>query len=277
MKQLYVAAAAALMMVSCAKEQTIRMPEDTGVRAPISFYAEGPALDISTKVDAVTGLDSFDVMTTSGTSGSESHVWTTTATKNGDIYVTGKYWPQTNPTYHFYASNTTMTFNAAGATVPSDGSEDVVCAYSANPTFNSSSPTPLVFHHIMARIGTLTVTSAFDYDIQDLVVEVENLKTAGTYNIRSKEWSNVTTVASQALSAGENDLYIVPGKYLLNASFKLVKGDYVGSFSGSAYVDFQVEKISNVSINVISDPAVAIKFSVSVAAWEPKTVSLTLS
>ncbi|MBR5924771.1 MAG: fimbrillin family protein [Bacteroidales bacterium] len=277
MKQLYMAAAAALMMVSCAKEQAVRMPEGTGVRTPISFYVDGPAFDISTKVDAVTSLDAFNVMATYGTTGSESHTWTTVATKTGDTYVTGKYWPQSDLTYHFYASNSTMTFNAAGATVPADGSEDIVCAYSGSPTFNSSSPTALVFHHILARIGTLTVTSAFDYDIQDLTVEVTNLKTSGQYNLRTKSWSDVTTVASQVINEGNNDLYVLPGKYLIRASFTLVKGDYSGTFSGSGNVDIQVEKINNLSINIIKDPAVAINFSVSVAAWEPKTISLTLS
>ena len=277
MKQLYIAAAAAMMMVSCAKEQTARMPEGSGARAPISFYMDGPALNISTKVDAVTSLDNFIVMATSGTTGSESHAWTTTATKNGDTYVTGKYWPQSDLMYHFYACNSTMTFNATGATVPADGTEDIVCAYNGSPTFNSSSPTSLTFHHILARIGTLTVTSAFDYDIQDLAVEIVNLKTSGTYNLRTKAWSDVNTVASQAISAGANDLYVLPGKYQLRASFKLVKGDYEGTFSGSGNIDIQVEKISNLSINIIKDPAVAINFSVSVVAWDPKTVSLTLS
>ena len=180
-----------------------------------------------------------------------------------------------DPHYHFYASNSAMTFNAIGPTVTVDGTVDVVCADKRNTIFNA--PTDLDFYHVMSRLGSVAVSSTTGYEITGLSIVLNNVKTTGTYNIYSKGWTNQNLVQELAVQTGSNDLYLLPGKYVMSLEFTLVKGDYCGTFSGSGNVDFTAGKITNVSVDIVKDPAVIVRFGVSLADWEQKSVSLTLS
>ena len=120
---------AAFVAASCNKDARMAVPEAEKPCAPISFKVDGLDVDFSTKVTPVTDMDSFNVIASTGASGAETQAWTAVANKSGDSYVTNKYWPNADPSYHFYAGNTTMTFTATGATVASDSSTDIVCAY----------------------------------------------------------------------------------------------------------------------------------------------------
>lgn len=269
------AAVAAVLSISCNKDIKMVVSGSEMANAPISFKISGMDVDISTKVDAVTSLESFNVIASTGSAGAESMNWSTVATRSGDSYITNRYWPYSDPGYHFYASNTAMTFNAAGPVVGVDGTVDVVCAHSNNPVFNV--PTILNFHHVMSRLGSVTVNHTTGYSLTGLSITLNNVRTTGTYNIRTNAWTDMNLVQTQSVQEGANDLYVVPGQYNLSVGFTLVKGDYSGTFSGNANIDFTVEKVCNITIDITKDPAVAISFGVSMTPWEPKEVSLTLS
>ncbi|MBR5704051.1 MAG: fimbrillin family protein [Bacteroidales bacterium] len=273
---IFLAAVAAIIAISCNKDVRMAMPEAEKMPCtPISFNVDGVYLDFATKVDVVTSLESFNVIASTGTAGSEEMTWSTVANKSGDSYVTNKYWPRNDPQYHFYASNNAMTFKPIGPTVVVDGTVDVVCADKRNTIFNA--PTNLDFYHVMSRLGTVAVSSTTGYEITGLSIVLNNVKTTGTYNLYSKGWTNQNLVQELAVQNGSNDLYLLPGSYQMSLEFTLVKGDYSGTFSGSGTVDFTAGKISNVSIDIVKDPAVVVRFGVSVADWAQKAVSLTLS
>lgn len=145
---------------------------------------------VATKATEVTGstLNSggFNVSATTGSAGSESSAWNNVAfSKVGDYFVgtgSGKWWPTSDPGYHFYASNTDLTFAAGGTTVAAINEADVVCAYLASPTYNSTNT--LTFEHIFARITDVTLTAVEGYTITGVSVYVTP-KTGGTYNLRT--------------------------------------------------------------------------------------------
>lgn len=268
------AAMAAFVAASCNKDVRMAVPEAEEPCAPISFKVDGLDVDFSTKVTPVTDMDSFNVIASTGGSGAETQSWAAVATKSGDKYVTDKYWPNSDPSYHFYGCNASMAFTATGATVASDSSADIVCAYKSTPTFNA--PTTMVFHHILTRLGTVSLSSSAGYTVTVSSIGIKKLKTSGTYNLRTKVWSGTNEITLQAIQEGSNDMYFVPGQYDISVTFTLAKDDFSGTYTSVGTVDFPVEKICNLSIDVAKDPAVIVNFSVTVANWEPKSIPVTL-
>lgn len=268
------AAMAAFVAASCNKEARMAVPEVEQACTPICFKVDGLDVDFSTKVTPVTEMDSFNVIASTGGTGAETQSWTAVATKSGDSYITNKYWPNADPSYHFYAGNTSMTFTANGATVTSDSSEDIVCAYKNLPTYNA--PTTMVFHHILTRLGNVTISSSGGYTMTVTSVGIKKLRTSGTYNLRTRVWSGTNEIALQTIQEGSNDMYFVPGQYDVSVTFTLVKGDFSGTYTSVGTVDFPVEKICNLAIDIAKDPAVLVSFSVTIASWEPKSIPVTI-
>ena len=269
-----------LCAVACAKENGNRRAggawQEDGKE--ICFVIKGMDPYTESKVTEVTreNLASFYLKATAGSAGSETERWSVTATKQSSSgeFVTGKYWPFADPSYHFYASNAALTTSAAGTSVTVDGSSDVICACLYDPEFNATNS--ITFSHIMARIGSVEVTSANGYAVAVASVKVLQANTSGTFNLRTSSWSGLGGAASAALSEGENDYLIVPGTYTMEVRYTLSKGDYSGTFTSSGDVVFAGGKISNVRINLSADPAIAVNFAISVVDWESKTVGLTL-
>lgn len=266
---------AAILAMSCEKDVRTSLPGAGEAHAPISFKVEGLDVDFSTKVTAVTDLASFNVLATTGTTGSESYAWTTVATKSGDSYITDKYWPNGNLSYHFYASNASLTFAPAGATVTVDGSTDVVCAYKSNPALNTQAV--LTFNHILTRLGTVTATCPDGYTLTVSSIGIKKLKTTGTCNLRTKGWTGTNEVQMQAVQVGNNDLYFIPGQYDVSVTFTMVKGDFSGTYTSVGSVTFPAEKLCNLTLNITKDPAVPVSFSVTVLDWEARSIPVTLT
>jgi len=269
------AALAAAFLSSCTKEDisgTIR-PERPGEAVEIRF--EVSDADISTKVTAVTELNSFYVLASTGTTGNESKKWDATASKSGSSYGTQKYWPAADPSYHFYASNAAISFAQTGSTVQASNSADLVCAYLAQPVHNA--PNTLVFIHPQARIGSVSTSVSNGYTLTGVSMYLADAKESGKYNISTGLWSDCVNTDRLNLSVGSNDKYIVPGTYNLSVTYTISKGDYSGSFTKTGQVQISQGKINNISVSFANDPAVAVSFSVSVTPWESKAVSLTLS
>lgn len=264
----------------------------------IVFASELPDLVADTKATVVSSLSSMQVAATKGTAGSETSKWTShTFTSDGagtPTYSGNKWWPDIDESYHFYASNNTLSFAAAGTTVSATNSTDVICAYLPSPTYRTKNT--LTFEHIFARIGDVEVTASANYQITSMTITITP-KTGGTYNLRTGSgqtngtgWSSlttgsVTTIASAAtINAGasnttSNDLYLVPGTYTLTASWTASRDynsttgayDYVHTYTGRtadvAIVGGKVNKITA----TLNGYATEITFGVSINAWGSNT------
>ena len=153
----------------------------------VVFSAGGPAMsaEVSTKATAVTSLDSFYAGCTTGSAGSEVSVWnSSTFTGSGSpmVYKGDKWWPTSDPSYHFYASNAPLSFAAGGTTVAASNATDVICAYMPVPTYKVRNT--LSFEHVFARLGQVTVSAPASFAISNVSIKITP-KVSGTYNLRT--------------------------------------------------------------------------------------------
>lgn len=259
MKKIILLTAAGLLCCACSVKDHPVLLDDGLIR----FYAEGLNTTVSTKTAAVTSMDSFDVIATTGTAGSETRVWGSVRF-SGNPYSADKYWPASDPKYHFYATNANLSFSAQGCEIPvTDASIDIVAAYLPKPSYKNSNN--LTFHHIFTRIGTITVNSPSGYQINDVSLAL-SAPVSGLYNVRTGAWTPGTSQA-QSLNVGSNDVYVVPGTYTLTVNYTLSKGDYTESFSKSGSVTLEKGKINKISTTVPEGSATEIRFSVSIEPW----------
>ena len=273
-----------LLPAGCGKGDEVRTGSAIESPVPVLFLADEPSFEAVTRATEVTGsnLSSFQVLATVGTTGSESQQWAGTSfSKSGSTFSGGKYWLLSNPSggYHFYASNSALTFAAGGSTVSADSGTDIVCAYLPSPTFQQSNT--LTFHHIFARIGQVSVAAAGGYAITDVMVKFTPY-TKGKYNLRTGDGKNDGTGWSELASPAEytvysksgtgnqsNDIYLVPGSYRMTATWTAEKGDYRQTYSAIQSKDpvsFAGGKINAVGIQ-LGGNAKDIVFSVSVTPW----------
>lgn len=268
---------AALLAASCQPddiEVVVKGPdsgqqEEDGTKAGlITFTADGIDTEVSTKASAVTSLSSFYASATTGSAGSESTKWNSVTFSGSSSYTGGKYWPASNPSYHFYAANVPLTFAAAGTTVAPDGNTDVVVAYIASPTYAASNA--LTFNHIYARVGTVTINAAAG-SLSSVSATLKNVATGGTYNLRTGAWT-AGTKSDKSVTVGSNDIYVVPGTYSLSVTYTITNGDYSATFTKSGNVTLQQGKINNITATA-PNTSTAITFTVSVTAWTTASVS----
>lgn len=259
MKKIILLTAAGLLCCACSVKDHPVLPDDGLIR----FYAEGLNTTVSTKTAAVTSLDSFNVIATTGTAGSETQVWGPVQF-SGSPYSADKYWPASDPKYHFYAANENLSFSAQGCEIPvADASIDIVAAYLPNPSYKTSNN--LTFQHIFTRIGTIQVNAPSGYTITDVSLAL-SAPVSGTYNLRTGVWTAGSAIA-QSLHTGTNDVYVVPGTYTLTVNYTLSKGDYTESFSKSGSVTLEKGKINKISTTAPEGSATEIRFSVTIEPW----------
>lgn len=244
---------------------------------PIQFsIVDGFEAIVETKATEVTtaNLTSIYVTATRGTVGSsETATFTSTyfTGTSGGTFSGGKYWPGTDPSYHFYGSNISQTFSANSCTVNASSATDVVCAYLESPTYLAKNL--LTFKHIFARVGTVTISPATGYDVSGVVVKITP-KTGGTYNIRTGNgqtdgtgWSSLTTGTETTLVSSNNNLYLVPGDYSLSITYTLTKGDWTKEYTKNATVSLSAGSTNNISATTPDGAAQEIVLSVSLTAW----------
>ena len=282
-----VAAVLALsLLLSCRKDD-----EPTGT-AEVSFLPRGIALEDQTKAAVTTSLDAtgFYASAVTGSAGSDVNAWSNVQFhKSGDDFKGGKYWPQSDPSYRFYAANRPLTYGSGGATISASNDLDVVCAYKSNPTYGTRNT--LQFDHIFARISTVTVSATAPYNISAITIWIVNPKTGGTYNLYTGSgridgtgWSSLTPSSSTqtqlfsnagTITAGDsstgvnNDLYIVPGTYQLKATWTASVDDYSQTYTTKTSVSnvfIQGGKVNSISVSLSGD-ATEITFSIAVADW----------
>ena len=283
---LFIFGAVLISLVACNKEvpAVISVADDE-----IRFALDGEfAPKVATKVDAVESLTNFTLLCTQGTS-TETSVWSlASVTKSGDNFLTGKYWPDTDPGYHFYASNMDMSFGEGGSTVtPADMSTDIVCAYKANPMHKSLNT--LTFEHIFARIGECSFTAPAGYTLSSATVTFTRKSAAGSavYNMKTgfgqtddTGWSGSFSTAAATINNGANDIWLIPGTYEIQIAYTLFKTGTDGSFdyTKKATVNLQKGKVNKIStptgLPVSSDDFSEIMFTVEVAPWGDNNINI---
>ena len=280
------------MLVACQRESVpaLTPPDSTG-RVPVILLADGNNYgdEFKTKAGVTvtdgTNLTSFYASATTGTSGSETESWTSAEfIKDGDIYSGGKYWPISNPGYHFYGSNSPLTFTSAGNTIQATNNLDIVCGYLSTSDYKMSNT--LTFRHIFARLGTLTVEAKDGYEMSDISITITP-KTGGTYNLRTGDgrnngtgWSDLTTGTAVELTSGvtgskNTDLYLVPGIYTLTATWTATRGEYVETFTAKTRdVQLLAGKVSNIT-TILGGRAVPLELKVYVEEWGSSSLTPT--
>ena len=211
----------------------------------------------------ITSLSSFYVTATT-TSGSSETVkfGNVQFSDNGSgVFVGGKMWPASNPSYHFYASNVEI---GSGQTIAINSSidefnKDVVCAYLSSPTYKQTNQ--LQFNHILARVGTVTLTDMDSYSSVSLTLKYRH---KGTYNIKSGTWSNTGSDQTRTLTLANNNLWIIPGTYSLTLDFKDASGT---SKTLTVSQTFLAGKINNITASC--------KSASVIVGYDNPTVTLT--
>lgn len=237
----------------------------------------GVTTRVSETVASTLNSNGIYVNCTQGSAGSETSVWSNVHfTYSGGTFSENKWWPASNPSYHFYASSSAIAHTAAGATVAATNDADVVCAYSPNPTFAVTNT--LVFNHIFARLGSVTFTASSGYTITGITATITP-KTGGTYNLRTGAWSSVTTgsatsIANSTPGTKNNDIYLVPGTYTVTASWTATKGGYTKTFTDRTYDVELVAGYVNTLTASFGGNATDIQFTVGVEAWENNALAL---
>lgn len=280
-----VALVAVLALVSCNKEKAFAVSEVEALEEILFSVDEGAG----TRASEVT-TSTLSSMNVTATTGSNSETAVTnfsnvTFSKQNNVWKGGKYWPSTNPSYHFYASNATLTHTSSGNTVsPQNANTDIVVGYLASPTYKSQNS--LTLNHIFAQIGTVTVNAPSGCTVSNLKISVQP-KTSGTYNLKSNSWTSrgnagsatylvgnansgaSITTAGGSTNGGDKDLWLVPDTYTLTASYNLSIGDYTSStITKTSSVSLTQGANNNITATLPTDDNVSeITFTVTVTAW----------
>ena len=259
----------ALLTVSCED----RVPFDTTdqtltLRGEKIAFRAARDLTKTTIVDASTlNTTGFYVSATTGEPEHEAEVWTNVQfAKSGDVFTAEKWWPSTDPSYHFYASNAPLHFTAYGQTITCFNTEDVVCAYLETPDYNTANT--LSFEHVLARVGTVTINGPAGYEVSDLNVSFKP-KVYGSMNVRTNHWMMSSNGDMTSLSLTENnDLWTIPGTFSFTIAYTLTKGDYTKSFSKAGIVTLQPGKTNNITATLPQGDDVQVSLTAEVTAWD---------
>lgn len=231
----------------------------------------------------------FYAIAATGAAGSQSNYWgeVVSVTKSGSSYLTGKYWPASDPGLtSFYASNVSPTFAASGPTVTlADCNTDVVCAHAASPTYGVNCP--LTFNHVLARVGTITLNTKSGYELSSVTATLKNGVTGGTYNLRTGAWSSLGAGSDKSTGAfsgntsaqnSDNDIWLIPGTYTISLSYTLTKGDYVyNAVNKTGSVTILAGNTNNITTTAVGVDATEIVFSVSLTPWSNREVAWDMS
>ena len=224
-------------------------------------------MDVQTKATAITEIpSSLNFSVTTGKLGSSETTKKASASvspASGKI-ATGLYQTANATSYNYYVSNCPITFAASGSTVSASNTTDVIAG---TATSDSTSPS-VTLDHIFARTGNLTLNTQDGYTLSVISWSIASSTggTAGTYNIATKAWSQLTKLATTSITK-TSDMYLVPGSYTLTVSYTLTKGDWTKSFTKSAVVTLVGGKINNISGTASGGAASAISLTVSLTPW----------
>ena len=255
MKKHLIILLAVALAVSCTKDalRTTDAPcehgeEFIGGEIPVAFSTGTSDVNISetkTRTSVVTTLQSFNVVCRKYTTSTGwVTLWSAVATKNGDVYETGKTWPASIPSgtkYKFYCSNLEYSsgltvdnsFNADGGYYIANTDTDWVYGESAEIT--SAATIPVTLSHLLARIGTVTVSVPAGYTIT-----VDNAEVYFFTDYKSTTESSENSTSETLFADGTRDEgiwcaigqdCIIGGKTFNNVAFLLEYNITKGNFS----------------------------------------------
>lgn len=233
---------------------------DTEKGGELRFY-ERISATVHTRAVAVESMQSFSVVAwKAGTC-----LWSGTASLSGSDYATGRVWEESDRGAAFYASNATIHTDAATPYISYNRSsydQDVIVASNASPTWGVRCP--LEFSHILTRIGTLSVVPSGDFTVSGVTAKILLPRTVGTYSFDGT-WSALSGAEYEAVSAGANNIWLIPGTYTLDISYTLT-GD-LGSMPchGTAEITLDAGDVNNITATV--GETVSVTVSASVDSW----------
>lgn len=277
---LLLCAAVAVLCTSCRKDELKSAPS-AKEQIVLSLSDGSIDMSVSTKAAEITSLpSSLYLARTSGTWKSETSVEAPASfTVTGSEIATG--WYQTNPVtaYNYYVANVAMAFAAGGSILFANNATDVIagCTQGAD---DSSAPS-VTLDHVFARTATLTCNTQEGYTVSDVTWKIASKAggtggTAGTYNIATKEWSDVTPLGQQAFSS-DSDLYLIPGAYTVTVSYTLKKDSYSESFTKSGEVTLVAGRKNSITCTAIGGSASRIELSLSLTPWGTENLNLIFS
>lgn len=241
-----------LVLISCTQLE-IPQAKLNSLEGRICFGVEYSD-EKETKATPVTYLSTFNVSCVKGSPGSDvkvfdSKVFSLVPASSPATYAGDVWWPATNESFRFYASNVAMTYSAAGATVSVTNDTDVLCAYQASPTFEATNT--LAFKHIFACISEVKVVSD-RHKLSNISIWIKDVKTGGTYNIRTGAgqtdgtgWSSLTpttstntlmysnegTIVNNGYDTSSPDFWVVPGDYVFICTWTAELGEFSKTYS----------------------------------------------
>lgn len=301
-KYLYIIGLCVLGIVACKKQDSPSLDFNNDEMVFTTRTAETRATGVTEVGNGQNGtqeLTSFNVIASKGSGANQTAFFTDgvfTGRYNSN-YTGGKYWPAeetTTDVWNFYASNAAMVFNPSGATISvSDCSTDVVAEYLANANYRNANN--LVFDHILCQLGTVTMKAPAGFSVNNLVVTIVPVYN-GTYNMATNVWTlgspeqAAVTIFSGNLSEGgqltsaDNDLWLLPGRYQIFATYTIVKGDFSNEYSKSAYVDLVQGQNNHLRLPNGGDPNIPepggdefkeLTFTVVVTPWGDNDVPIS--
>ena len=198
-----------------------------------------------------------------------------------------------------------IVFDAAGSTITMAAAydKDVACAYlpygaSGDGVAIYKTKNQLTFNHIFARLSTVKVTASGIYAISNVSIALVNAKTGGVYNLRTGDgqtdgtgWSSLVPAdgslpviyskSDAAIAAGanhtgtNNDLYVVPGDYFIQATWTASIDDYSQTFTAvnsSSAISLVGGSVNAIECNLTGN-ASELTFSVVLTPWGSNTIS----
>ena len=265
-----------LCLSSCNKGAAVDESPDNR----IGFSARGVAVQPLTKAEVLTSLSSFYVTATTGTAGEEAQAFLNERfALDGEDFVGQVFWPASNPSWRFYASNVPAEFRSTGCCVWADSGTDVVYALLDSPTYQKKNT--LTFKHAFALLDEVRVVAAGSFSISGVDISfVPNV--GGTFDIHTgyghtdgTGWDDIVPGESvriaSAVGTNANTVFTVPGSYTVTASWtaSLPGTDYSGDvFSGmGSEVTLVGGKRNILTITLGGSPA-EITFIVTVLPWD---------
>ncbi|MBR1782739.1 MAG: fimbrillin family protein [Bacteroidales bacterium] len=258
----------------------------------ISFHSQVGAIlnNTATKTEEVVSLSEFHVTAVTEADGRLVPSWENVVfTKDGDLYTSTKLWPAEDPHYEFLASNAVITHQDGAFLIHANPQVDIVVAYNDDVQYKETND--LTFKHIYARMDFKPIHVPDGYTVSDISLSFQP-RTSGIYNLLEGHnrhdgsgWSHVQTEEQVTVTSedgihfqtegGRQDFYVVPGEYLLSASWTIRKDDFTLSFADESFsVDLTGGFRNSVQISVFGMPTAekAIAFNVAVEPWDERVI-----
>lgn len=219
-----------------------------------------------------------------------SGTWSpTSSTADGSGTVrTGRYASASGTSSNTYyvtnspsASNLSINSSYATLTVSGTGSTgtDIVAGYAISSSVNVQ----VSVGHVFARTGSFNLQVSTGVTVSNVTWTLKShdstTGTAGVYNIRSGNWTSVSSTLSERSVNSSSDLYVIPGTYDVKVSCTVTRNGSSQNITRTGTVMLEKGKVNNVtaSLSVTNDYELIIApSSAQLAVGYTRTYSATL-